>query len=190
MKHPLRMTLVAAALIAVAAVLVSAATAGSSSNGPPQTRIYGGGNVPINSCTDGATTFCTSYTREFSILAIHDPNEDVTYGTFTVGSVESGGVVFAVRVTCLAVSGNVAEVGGVIVQDAFDPSFVGGPLEVFLRDSGPPGTVSRDGISANYIDFPPTKPTCRDVSSDAFGNGYMSLAYGDIAIQNVTNQNG
>jgi hypothetical protein len=174
----------------LAGVLVSAAAAGSSSNGPPQTRIYGGGSVPINSCTDGTTTFCTSYTREFSILAIHDPNEDVTYGTFTVGSAESGGVVFAVRVTCLAVSGNVAEVGGVIVQDAFDASFVGGPLEVFLRDSGQPGTVSRDGVSANNIDLPPAKPTCRDVSSNAFGYGYFTVTNGDIAIQNLTNQNG
>src|SRR3954447_6512161 len=160
MKHPLRMTLVAAALIAVAAVAVSAAAAGSSGNGPVQTRVYGGGRVPVGSCSDGATQFCTSYTREFSILAIHDPNEDVTYGTFTVGSAESGGVVFAVRVTCLAVSGNVAEVGGVIVQDAFDPSLVGGPGELFLRDSGQPGTVSRDGVSANFVDYPPAKPTC------------------------------
>jgi hypothetical protein len=175
--------------VLLAAVLVSGAAAGSSSNGPPQTRVYGGGNIPVNSCTDGATTFCTSYTREFSILAVHDPNDDVTYGTITVGSVESGGVVFAVRVTCLAVSGNVAEVGGVIVQDAFDPSFVGGPLELFLRDSGQPGTASRDGVSPNFIDQPPVKPTCRDVSGDAFGYGFFPLTNGDIAIQNLINQN-
>src|SRR5690242_7574009 len=117
LKHPRRMALVAAALIAVAAVLVSTAVAGSSSNGPPQLRVYGGGNIPIYSCTDGANTFCTQITREFSLSAVRDPNENVTYGTLTFGDPEvDNGVRFIARVTCLAVSGNVAEVGGVITQ--------------------------------------------------------------------------
>jgi hypothetical protein len=174
----------------LAAVLVSAAAAGSSSNGPPQTRVYGGGNVPIYSCTDGANTFCTQVTREFSMLAIHDPNEDVTYGTITVGNPERDhGINSVVRVTCLAVSGNVAEVGGVIVQDPNNPSFVGGPFEMFVRDSGQPGAVSRDGVSPVFSSPPPGKANCNDVSSDAFGYGFFTLTYGDIAIQNLINQN-
>jgi hypothetical protein len=115
----------------------------------------------------------------------------VAYGTITIGGPELGGVIDVVRMTCLAVSGNVAEVGGVIVQSPLDPSFVGGPFELFLRDSGQPGTASRDGFSPSFVDLPGSaKATCRDVSSNALGYGYMSLAYGDIAIQNVTNQNG
>lgn len=176
--------LLAAALIAAAAVLVPAAVAGSSSNGPPQTRVYGGGNIPINSCTDGATPFCAITTREFSMLAIHDPNEDVTYGTVTHGNPEiNNGVSFKGRVTCLAVSGNVAEVGGVIVYSS-NPSFVGGPFNLFVRDSGQPGTVSRDGVSPIFVGTPSDpKATCRDLSSDAFGTGYFSLTYGDVAVE-------
>lgn len=171
--------------VLLAAVLVSAAVAGSFSNGPPQTRVYGGGNVgPGLHCTDGTTQFCSYAVREFSLLAIDDPNEDVTYGTFTGG----GGTV--VRVTCIAVSGNVAEVGGVVVQNS-DPSFVGGPYWVFLRDSGQPGTYQRDGISPSFFDLPPAKPTCSssDAASDAFGYGFFPLTNGDIAIQNLINQN-
>jgi hypothetical protein len=176
--------------VVLAAVLVSVAAAGWSSNGPPQTRVYGGGNVPIGSCTDGATTFCTPrVTREFSVFAVHDPNEQITYGTITVGDPErDGGVNSVIRVTCLAVSGNVAEVGGVVVQSV-DPSTIGYPYILFFRDSGQPGTVARDGFSPSFTGPPAGKPTCTDASSDAFGLGFFTLTYGDVAIQNVTDQN-
>jgi hypothetical protein len=177
----------------LAGVLVSVAAAGSSSNGPPQIRVYGGGNVPNGSCTDGATTFCTGVTREFSIFAVHDPNEQITYGTITVGNPErDGGVNSVIRVTCLAVSGNVAEVGGVVVQSPNHPETIGYPYILFFRDSGQPGTVSRDGLSPSFTGPPAGKPTCSssDASSDAFTYGFFALTYGDIAIQNVTNQNG
>jgi hypothetical protein len=176
--------------VLLAAVLVSEAAAGPSSNGPPQTRVYGGGNIPIYTCTDGANMFCTQVTREFSMLAIHDPNEDVTYGTISVGNPERDhGINSVVRVTCLAVSGDVAEVGGVIVQDPNNPSFVGGPFEMFVRDSGQPGAVSRDGVSPVFSSPPPGKATCNDVSRDAFGYGFFPLTYGDVAVENVGNQN-
>jgi hypothetical protein len=186
LRHPLRSALVAAALTAVAAVVVSAAAAGSSSNGPPQIRVYGGGNVGPGHCTDGPTPFCSQSLREFSLLAIRDPNENVTYGTF---STDNGTVV---RVTCIAVSGNVAEVGGVTVQSP-NPSFVGGPTWTFFRDSGPTGANPRDGISPTFFDLPSAgKPTCssNDAASNAFGLGFFPLTNGDIAIQNLINQNG
>lgn len=180
-----------AGLIAVAAVVVPAAVAGSSSNGPPQTRVYGGGNVPIESCTDGAVTFCTHVTREFSIFAVRDPNEQVTYGTITAGNPEvAHGINSVVRVTCLAVSGNVAEVGGVVVQAPNHPEQIGNPYLLFVRDSGQPGAVARDGLSPVFTGPPPGKPTCSDVSSDAFDAGFFTLTYGDFAIEKVTNQNG
>jgi hypothetical protein len=180
------------AAIAAAAVLVSVAAAGSSSNGPPQIRVYGGGNVPIYSCTDGATKFCTQVTREFSIFAVHDPNEDVTYGTITGGNPEKDqGINSVIRVTCIAVSGNVAELGGVVVQAPNNPASIGEPFWMFVRDSGQPGAVSRDGVSAAFFGSPgDPKATCHDASSDAFGVGFFTLKYGDIAVENVTDQNG
>jgi len=168
----------------LAVVLVSVAAAGSNGNGPVQTRVFGGGNIPIHSCTDGAAQFCTGVTREFSILAISDPNEDVTYGTITFGNPEiAQGVNLVVRVTCLAVSGNVAEIGGVIVQDPNNPSYIGGPFQMFVRDSGQPGAVARDGVSPVFL--PPTfdKANCRHLSSNAFDSGYFTLAYGDVAVE-------
>jgi hypothetical protein len=93
-------------------------------------------------------------------------------------------------VTCIAVSGNVAEVGGLMVESP-DPSAVGGLFEMFFRDSGRPGDmVSRDGVSPIFADGPPATPTCNDVSSDAFGSGFFPLTNGDIAIQNLINQHG
>jgi hypothetical protein len=179
-----RLTLVAAALVAVAAVAVSAATAGSNSgNGPVQARVYGGGRIAVGSCTDGATQFCTRVTRELSIFAVSDPNEDVTYGTVTIGNVEQGGPVYDVHVACLAVAGNLAEIGGVVVDSA-DPTEIGDTLHLFVRDSGRPGAAARDGVSPLFVDPPQGKPTCRDLSSDAFGNGYFPLTYGDIAVEN------
>lgn len=175
--------LFAAALIGVAAVLVPAAVAGSSSNGPPQIRVYGGGNVGPGHCTDGPTPFCSNALREFSLLAIKDPNEDVTYGTL------SGNNGTVIRVTCIAVSGNVAEVGGVMLQNP-DPSIVGAPTWTFFRDSG--ATDPRDGISPTFFGAPgDPKATCSksDVASDAFGLGFFPLTNGDIAIQNLINQN-
>jgi hypothetical protein len=127
--------------------------------------------------------------REFSILAIHDPNEDLTYGTI---SIARGTATEVVRVTCLAVSGNVAEVGGVVIQANYAGG-VGSPYELFVRDSGQPGAVSRDGFSPSFEGSPTDpKATCSssDVASDAFGTGFFSLSYGDIAIQNLTSQNG
>jgi hypothetical protein len=179
-----RMALLAAAAIAVTGVLVSVATAGSASgNGPVQTRVYGGGRIPVGSCTDGSAQFCSGVTREFSILAISDPNEDVTYGAITIGTVEHGGPVYVARVSCLAVSGNLAEIGGIVVDSA-DPSRVGDTLHLFVRDSGAPGAAARDGVSPLFVDLPQGKPTCRDLSSNAFGNGYFTLAYGDVAVEN------
>jgi hypothetical protein len=172
--------------VLLAAVLVSGAAAGSSSNGPPQLRVYGGGNVGPGHCTDGPTPFCSDAKREFSLLAIHDPNENVTYGTL------SGANSTVVRVTCIAVSGNVAEVAGVILQMP-DSSFVGGPFWSFVRDSGPTGADPRDGISPAFFDYPSAgKATCSrsDAASDAFGVGFFPLTNGDIAIQNLINQNG
>jgi hypothetical protein len=117
------------------------------------------------------------------MLAVSDPNEDVTYGTVTIGNVEHGGPVYVMHVTCLAVVGNVAEIGGIVVDSA-DPTEIGDTLHLFVRNSGQPGAAARDGVSPLFIDPPQGKPTCHDLSSDAFGNGFFTLAYGDVAIEN------
>jgi hypothetical protein len=174
--------LIAFALAALAAGATFAFAESHSGNGPVQARVYGGGRIPVGSCTDGSTQFCSGVTREFSILAVSDPNEDVTYGTVTIGNIERGGPVYVVHVSCLAVGGNLAEIGGIVVDSA-DPNQVGDTLHLFVRDSGEPAAAARDGVSPLFVDPPQGKPTCRDLSSDAFGNGYFTLAYGDVAVE-------
>ena len=169
---------VLASLVAGAAL----AFGGATSNGPTQDRVYGGGRIPVGTCSDGSSTFCSGVTREFSILAVSDPQGGGAYGTVTFGNLEHGGTVYTVRVTCLAVSGVLAEIGGVVVDSA-DPTQIGGPFRVFVRDSGLPGAEDRDGVSPLFVDPPPAKPSCDDLSSDAFANGYFPLAYGDVAVQ-------
>jgi hypothetical protein len=181
MKHLL--LAVAAALVVLADGATFAFAGSNSGNGPVQARVYGGGRIPVGSCSDGSSVFCSGVTREFSLLAVSDPQEDVTYGTLTIGNLEHGGPVYVVHVTCLAVGGNLAEIGG-IVQYSGDPTEIGDALHVFVRDSGQPGAVARDGFSPLFVDPLQGKPTCNDLSSDAFGYGYFSLAYGDVAVEN------
>jgi hypothetical protein len=52
-----------------------------------------------------------------------------------------------------------------------------------VDDSGQPGAAARDGVSPLFIDAPQGKPSCRDLSSNAFGNGYFTLAYGVLAVE-------
>lgn len=177
-----RIILVIVLVLTSLVVGVTLAFGGPTSNGPTQDRVYGGGRIPVGSCTDGSSPFCSGVTREFSILAASDPQGGGAYGTVTVGNVEHGGPVYAVRVTCLAVSGALAEIGGVVVNSA-DPTQIGGPFQVFVRDSGAPGSANRDGVSPLFVDLPPAKATCDDLSSDAFGNGYFTVAYGDVAVE-------
>jgi hypothetical protein len=176
-----RITLVVLLVLASLVAGVALAFGGATSSGPTQDRVYGGGRIPVGSCTDGPSTFCSGVTREFSILAVSDPQGGGAYGTLTFGNVEHGGPVYAVRITCLAVSGALAEIGGVVV-DSTDPTQIGGPFQVFVRDSGTPGAEDRDGVSPLFVDPPPAKPTCGELSSNAFGYGYFPLAYGDVAV--------
>lgn len=177
-----RITLVVLVVLTSLGAGVAFAFGGSTSNGPTQDRVYGGGRIPVGSCTDGSTTFCSGVTREFSILAISDPQGGGAYGTVTFGNVEHGGPVYTVRVTCLAVSGALAEIAGVVVNSA-DSTQIGGPFQVFVRDSGLTGAAGRDGVSPLFVDQSPAKPTCGDLSGDAFGYGYFPLAYGDVTVE-------
>ena len=174
-------------VVLVALVLVVVAAGGAfasslSANGPVQNRVYGGGRIPVGTCSDGPSQFCTQVTREFSLFAVSSPQGGGAYGTVTFGNVEHGGPVYAVRVTCLAVSGNLAEIGGVVVDSA-DPTAIGGAFRVFVRDSGTPGSAARDGVSPLFPEAPPAQATCGDLSTGALGSGYFALASGDVVVE-------
>ena len=167
-------SIAAGGVVLVAAMFAWTATAGGPP-GPAQDRVYGGGFVPAGACTDGSSTFCTLGDREFSVLAVSNPDGGGAYGTVTFAN-------SLVRVTCLAVHGNTAVIGGVVLENA-NPAFVGGAYTLFVRDSGTPGASARDGISVNFFDLPPVAPSC-DVAPDGFGYGYLSVSRGDLAVVN------
>jgi len=176
----MRKSLLAATVAgAVAAAFAWSAGAGSPP-GPAQDRVYGGGALPA-SCTDGNPSFCGA-AREFSVLAVSNPVGGGAYGTVSFGFPGLGRFTTA-RVTCLAVHGAIAEIGGVITGSD-DPSVVGGPYQLFVRDSGTPGTANRDGVSPNLIDVA-TAPqaTCGDVDTNVFGSGSVTLQSGDVVVE-------
>src|SRR6476646_6937419 len=153
-------------------------------NNPAQDRAFGGGRTFGNSCTDGSTQYCSGVTREFSFLAVSDGPGGGAHGTFTYGNLEFGGPIYVVRVACLAVEDNVAEIGGTIVSSPALPSQVGDTFHTLVRDSGEPGSTARDGVGQLFVDPPQNNPTCGDLLDEADEYGFFTVAAGDIAIEN------
>ena len=168
-------------LIAGATLAVAGSGVGSS---PAQDRVFGGGRTFGDSCTDGSTQYCSSVTREFSFLAVSDGQGGGAHGTVTYGNLEFGGPIYVVRVGCLAVEGNAAEIGGTIISSSALPSQVGDAFHMLVRDSGEPGSTARDGVSQLFVDPPQSNPTCGDLLAEASEYGYFTLAAGDIAVEN------
>jgi hypothetical protein len=152
--------------------------------GSAQSRVFGGGRTLGNGCTDGSTPYCSAVTRELSFLAASDGQGDSAHGTLIYGNLEFGGPVYVVRVTCLAVEDNVAEIGGTVVKSPQLPSQVGEAFHVLVRDSGEPGSIARDGVSPLFIDPPESSPTCGDLLDEASEYGFFTLAAGDVAVEN------
>jgi hypothetical protein len=152
-------------------------------NSVAQERVFGGGRTFGDSCTNGSTPYCSAATRELSFLAVSDRQGGGAHGTITYGTLELGGPMYVVRVACLAVEDNVAEIGGTIVSSPALPSQVGDAFHMLVRDSGGPGSTARDGVSPLFVDAPQSKPTCGDLLDEASEYGYFTLAAGDIAVE-------
>ncbi len=152
-------------------------------NGPAQDRVFGGGRTFGDSCTDGSTQYCSAATRELSFLAVSDGEGGGAHGTLTYGTLEFGGPIYAVRVTCLAVEGNVAEIGGTVVSSAELPAQIGDAFHMLVRDSGEPGSTARDGVSQLFVDPPQSPPTCGGLLDEASEYGFFTLAFGDVAVE-------
>jgi hypothetical protein len=162
------------------------ASAGSGiGNSPAQDRVFGGGRTLAGgTCTDGSEPYCSSVTRELSFLAVSDGQGGGAHGTVTFGTLEFGGPVYVVRVACLAVEGNLAEIGGTIVSSAELPSQVGDAFHMLVRDSGEPGSTARDGVGPIFVDPPESDPACGDLLDEADEYGFFTLAAGDVAVEN------
>jgi ABC-type branched-subunit amino acid transport system substrate-binding protein len=148
-----------------------------------QDRLYGGGGTEPG-CFVPDIQFCRSVPTNIAIDA--QATQD--------GNAAAGDYVNAVghnQVTCLAVHGHNAAVGGIIVAGAN----VGALFAAFYVDNGPPGSGA-DLVSPNYVDspdpakWPPGFPyVCPspDTGAPAFGlfRSFIPLSRGDIVVQDA-----
>ena len=86
------------------------------------------------------------------------PGEDHAIGSFS--NFWSGRLVYRVRVTCLAVNGNMATVGGEIISSEVSPGHVGSGLVLFVVDGGAFGAGDQLGHSLNSEPQPLPGPEC------------------------------
>ena len=179
----IRRFVIAFGLLLLVGLIAGATLAVAGSSSPAQDRVFGGGRTFGDSCTDGTEPYCNSVTREFSFGAVSDGAGDGATGTLTYGNLEFGGTVYVVRVACLAVEDNVAEIGGTIVRSPALPSQVGNSFHMLVRDSGEPGAIARDGVSPIFVDPAESKPTCGDLLEEADEYGFFTVAAGDLAVE-------
>ena len=162
-----KLALILTAAIATAVVGVAASSGASSSNAGPRDALWGGGHFEF---TFGGVTF----PRDFSVKG--------DLGRFGQGdgSFVYGGRVDAV--SCLAVSGNRAVIGG------YDRD--GGKYLWYAVDNGTPASATRDQVTALLllepgdlaqlpVGFPNVCPTPLTVVG---GTPYDDLTHGDIVV--------
>ena len=187
---------IAVVLVAVAGTLGGASLA-YSTDGPNaklvhQDRIYGGGGTEPG-CYLPDINFCRPGPTDFAIDAHATGNGHAAYGD----------VVFLTRheqVTCVAVAGSNAVVGGIFVSDP-DPSRVGWLFVQFFVDNGT-FAFGGDFASPQYIGpaepssgwprgFPYVCPS-PDTGAPDFGmiRSFLPISRGDIVIQDATRGGG
>lgn len=170
-----------AALAAAAVALVVAAVAWSSGvlgGGPAQIRVYGGGQI---------STPAPVPTRTISLDAAANPQGLGAYGTLRYAAAAGG---FRGEVTCLAVDGNTALVGGFVREGP--SNFVGLTFLYAVSDNGPPGSgadragfidVGPDVDTPPYPGLPANFPsTCPSAAGAQENLGAFPLT-GDVSIE-------
>jgi hypothetical protein len=167
---------------ALAAVTLSAAgiawSAGVLDNGPPQIRVYGGGQVATPTPTP----------RIISLTASANPQGREAYGSFRYAAAGTPGRLRG-DVTCLTVAGNNALLGGFIREGS--PNAIGLDFLYAVTDSGLPGSgadtagfidIGPELDNPPYPGLPPDFPrTCpADIIFDVFGVFPLT---GDVSIE-------
>jgi hypothetical protein len=147
-----------------------------------QDRLYGGGGTEPG-CFVPDIGFCRPGSTNFAIDAQASKSGNAASGDYVNAVVHN-------QVTCLAVHGKNAVVGGIIVSST-DPSRIGSFFATFYVDNGPPGSGG-DLVSPNYggPTWPPGFPyVCPspDTGAPAFGliRSFLPLSRGDIVVQDA-----
>lgn len=175
-------------LALIGALIGSGAAYSSLSAGGPSDEpfVVGGGRFGPG-CFDLNQAFCFAAPRDLSVDAHLEKNGTKVTGVVYYGN-NDGAQRVRIDVTCLAVDGNRAAIGG-IVRDHSSPEFVGGSALLFLRDNGQPGLASRDRSSPLFVDVPTSTGwpagfpyTCPAPDSTINNIGFQALHSGDVAV--------
>ena len=176
MRYTLLVVAAVAALAAAGAAYSSLATGGPSDD----PFVVGGGRLGPGTFPGGFTIL----SRDFSVDAHVEKKGQKVTGLFISG--RNGISSSQTNVTCVAIDGNQAAVGGV-------ESTTGVGRLVFLIDNGPPSSAVRDRSSAIFTDpldnpnWPIGFPTvCPSPSSGFNQEGYLDVHSGDIVISEGT----
>lgn len=172
MRHTL-LVVAAAASLAASGAAYSSLAAGGPSDDP---FVVGGGRL-------GPGTFPGGFTipsRDFSVDAHVEKKGLKVTGLFISG--RNGISSSQTNVTCVAIDGNQAAVGGV-------ESLTGVGRVVFVIDNGPPSSAVRDQLSPIFTD-PVDSPNwpigfplvCPTPNSGFNQEGYLDVHSGDIVI--------
>jgi len=162
-----------------------------SSGGPnaqlaAQDRVYGGGGTEPG-CFVPDIGFCRPSSTNFAIDAHAGQDGNAASGDYVNATSHN-------EVTCLAVHGKNAVVGGISVSAA-NPANVGSYFATFYVDNGPAGSGA-DLVSPNYVgpadpaNWPPGFPyVCPspDTGAPAFGlvRSFIPVSRGDIVVQDA-----
>jgi hypothetical protein len=170
-----RLALIAIGALAMAAVIGTTSFAAGSGGGPKD-AIWGGGHF---TWYIGETPF----ERDFSLNAELGRFGDAG-GTFVYG--RNGAFGIGNTVSCLAVSGNQAVIGGV--------NSAGFKYLVYFVDNGTPANASRDQVTPmlqlepnEVLQMPADFPkVCPSPATPISGNPYYDLVGGDIVVRDVS----
>jgi hypothetical protein len=175
------------ALVALVVAGLAYSSGGPNEQLAAQDRLYGGGGTDPG-CFVPDIGFCRTVPIDFSIDAHATTTGQAAHGDFMNLNGHS-------QVTCIAVDGNNAVVGGVSVSGP-DPSRIGWLFATFYVDRGTPDSGQRDLVSPNYggpadpSGWPPGFPyVCPspDTGVPEFGliRSFIPISRGDIVIQDA-----
>lgn len=177
--------LVALAALTVAGVAASSGGVGDRFAG--LAHVYGGGEFGPG-CFTGDSGICFPDARAFSLDALGD-GRNLAVGSLDYG--QPGGPGYTkMRITCMLVVGNRAEVGG-WVTDSWNPAAVGMAMVYFVTDNGPVQSAVRDQASLAWIgvpgaptDFPASFPAkCLPIDGTANAPAMFQDVHGDVVVQ-------
>ena len=185
-------------LLALIVAIAALAAAGIATSSSPADRfaglahVYGGGELDPGCFllpTGANSGFCPTDSRAFSLDVLGD-GRNFAFGELAYGVPRH--LVYKMRVTCMVVAGNRAELGGWVTQSS-NPAAVGLAMAYWVTDNGSIDSPIPDQASGGWFgtpgdpaDFPTTFPaTCLPIDGTANAYPFYQDVHGDVVVQHA-----